>query len=333
MVQCDSYNINPPMLLKVLLVMAILVPNFCWDPLVGTNPSAEVQALFTRLANYNRKFILSGQTDNYYNELKAKVGKSPLVRAYDMQNYSPHNPWFNWQPYDDGTVQNAINWYSSTGGKGIVSFHWHWFSPMGGNLRTSTFYTNYTDFDVSRAVIANTAEFNATLQNIDAIAVQLKRLQAAKIPVMWRPLHEAGGKWFWWGAKTSADCKKLYEILFERINNHHGINNLLWLWSTPEPDWYPGKNRVDIIGYDSYPGNFNYDCNIKMFMQLHDIVSGSKMVMMSENGPIPDINSCFSSGALWGYFLSWADLVVQQNDDNHLRAVFSDSRVKTIENA
>ena len=84
------------MLVRTLLVVTLCIMVFSWDPLVATNPSAEVHALFTRLSDYNRKYILSGQTDNYYNELKAKVGKSPLVRAYDMQNYSPHNPWHNW---------------------------------------------------------------------------------------------------------------------------------------------------------------------------------------------------------------------------------------------
>jgi mannan endo-1,4-beta-mannosidase len=316
----------------ILLILTLSLVS-AWDPLVGTNPSSEVQALFNYLSNNNRKSILSGQTNNYYKELKAKVGKSPLVQGFDMQNYSPHNPWYNWQPYDDGTVQNAIDWHRSTNGKGIVTFHWHWFSPMGGQLRTSTFYTNYTDFDVTKAVVANTAEYNATIRDIDAIAVQLKRLQAAKVPVLWRPLHEAGGKWFWWGAKTSTACKQLLEIIFQRINTHHAINNLIWVWSTPESDWYPGKNRVDILGYDSYPGSYNYDCNIKMFMQLHGIVGGSKILTLSENGPIPDIGSCFSSGAMWSFFMSWADLVVQQNDDNHLRAVYADSRVKTVENA
>jgi len=34
-----------------------------------------------------------------------------MVQGFDMQNYSPHNPWYNWQPYDDGTVDKAINWY------------------------------------------------------------------------------------------------------------------------------------------------------------------------------------------------------------------------------
>lgn len=49
---------------------------------------------------------------------------------------------------------------------------------MGGNLRTSTFYTNYTDFNVKNAVTDGTQEYQTTIRDIDAIAVQLKKLQA-----------------------------------------------------------------------------------------------------------------------------------------------------------
>jgi mannan endo-1,4-beta-mannosidase len=109
------------------------------------------------LSGYYGKFVLSGQTNSQYNELSQKVQRHPLIQAFDMQNYSPHNPWNNWQPMEDNTVSSAINWYKSTGRKGIVTFQWHWFSPMGGNLRTSTFYTQYTDFDVRKGVTPGTA--------------------------------------------------------------------------------------------------------------------------------------------------------------------------------
>lgn len=126
-----------------------------------------------------------------------------MIQGFDMQNYSPHNPWYGWKPADDGTIDKAISWYFSTNKKGIISFQWHWFSPMGGQERTSTFYTNNTNFNLSKAIVSGTDENLATLRDIDAIAVQLKRLQSQNIPVLWRPLHEAGGKWFWWGSKTS----------------------------------------------------------------------------------------------------------------------------------
>lgn len=314
-----------------LVIALALLQTTTYDSLVNTKASAEAHALYQRLINYNGHFILSGQTSFHYNDLAQKVKRTPLVQAFDMQNYSPHNPWYNWQPTDDGTVANAINWFRQTNGKGIVSFHWHWFSPMGGNLRTSTFYTEYTNFDVSKAVTQGTQQYNATIRDIDAIAVQLKRLQNEKIPVIWRPLHEAGGKWFWWGSKTSAEAIKLYAIMYDRLTNYHNINNLIWTWSTPEPDWYPGNQRVDMFGYDSYPGAYNYNCRVDIYNNMKKIVGDHKMLHLTENGPIPDISNCWQQGAKWGYFLSWSDLVFSQNSDQHLIDIYQNNPlVKTL---
>lgn len=315
----------------LLFLLGWLSVAFGFDKLVNPNASPEAQKLYQWLLDNYGKYVLSGQTTFHYDDFVSQVHQVPLVRGFDMQNYSPHNPWYNWQPADDGTVDSAINWYhSTTKQQGVVTFFWHWFSPFGGSLKTSTFYTNYTDFDVSKAVISGTAEYNATLRDIDAIAVQLKKLQASKIPVLWRPLHEAGGKWFWWGAKGSSAAIALYRLMYDRITNHHNINNLIWVWSTPEPDWYPGNQRVDILGYDSYPGNYNYDCRADIFAQLVKIVQGQKMVTLTENGPIPNVEECLRQGVKWGLFMSWSDLVFSQNSMDHIKAIYANPVVKTL---
>lgn len=266
-----------------------------------------------------------------YDKFVNTTGFKPIVRGFDMQNYSPHNPWYNWNPSDDGTVKLAIDWYQNiTKKQGIVYFFWHWFSPTEGGLRSSTFYTNYTNFNVSNAVIRNTREYNATIRDLDAIAVQLKKLQASKVPVLWRPLHEAGGKWFWWGAKTSAACIGLYNLMYDRYTNYYKINNLIWVWSTPEPDWYPGNTKVDIIGYDNYPGSNNYDCRANIYASLNKIVQGKKMIQMTETGPIPNITDCFKAGVRWGVFMTWDDLVFSQNSASQIKSIYSLPSVKKL---
>jgi mannan endo-1,4-beta-mannosidase len=79
----------------------------------------------------------------------------------------------------------------------------------------------------------------------------LKRLRDAGVPVLWRPLHEASGNawhtpWFWWGAKGAEPYKKLWNMMFDRMNNYHGLNNLIWIysinWDNKDSSWYPGKN-------------------------------------------------------------------------------------------
>jgi mannan endo-1,4-beta-mannosidase len=212
-----------------------------------------------------------------------------------------------------------------------VSFQWHWHSPSGGKVSTNTFYTDQTTFDVSKAVTPATAENKAIVRDIDSIASQLKRLQNAGVPVLWRPLHEAGGKWFWWGAKSAANCLALYDILYDRLTNYHKLNNIIWVWSSPEKDWYPGNSKVDIIGYDSYPGNYVYSSQKATFNQLYDIVQGKKMVAMTENGPIPDIDKCISEDAMWLYFSSWSDLVTKQNSNEHIKQVFEHKNVITLD--
>lgn len=134
---------------------------------------------------------------------------------------------------------------------------------------------------MTKALEPNSEENNATLRDFDAIALQLKRLQTAKVPVLWRPLHEAGGKWFWWGSKTSQEAKQLYKLMFERFVEYHKLDNLIWVWSTPEADWYPGNQRVDILGFDSYPGSYNYVCREDIYSKLVGIVAGHKMIEMT----------------------------------------------------
>ncbi|MBC7886297.1 MAG: T9SS type A sorting domain-containing protein [Ferruginibacter sp.] len=308
------------------------------NTLIDPQATTATKNLYAFMLSQFGKRIITGQTDGYYDQLKLIAGKSPLLRAWDMASYSPRYA-YNWAngahafgAVDNQDAEKAIAWYNSTGNKGIVNFHWHWHSPSGGTAGLNTFYTQYTVFDVSRGVTAGTQENTDILRDIDAIAVPLKKLRDAGVPVLWRPLHEAGGAWFWWGAKGSTACKALWTIMYDRLTNFHGLHNLIWEWSSPEQDWYPGNTKVDMIGYDSYPGNFNYTTQKNVFDNLYTITAGQKIIAMSENGPIPDIQRCFDSDATWSYFMSWNDLVASQNSNQHIIDVYASPKVITLEN-
>jgi len=317
------------------------VPKNTYNPapdLVNPDADTATRSLYNYLLSKFTVKIISGQTNDWYTKIKPIAGKTPLLRAFDFQHYTQGYSWkwinngFGFGAEDDGQVQAAIDWYNSTGKIGIVSFHWHWHSPFGGAAGTNTFYTNYTTFDVTKAVIPGSLENIKILEDIDTIAYQLKRLQTAGVPVLWRPLHEAGGGWFWWGAKGPVACKQLYSIVYDRLTNYHGINNLIWVWSTPETDWYPGNDSVDIIGHDSYPGAYNYDPQNSAFDRLYQLTNGEKIIAMSENGPIPNPDECLLNDAPWAYFMSWSDLVTAQNTNQHITDVYNNRNVLTLEN-
>ncbi len=307
---------------------------------VDANSTEGAKSLYAYLLSQFGTKTISGQTDNDadFAHIKLVTGFTPLIRDYDMQPYSPAysyswaNGGFAFGPYNGSpNVPNAINWYNSTNKKAIIDFQWHWHSPTGGTVGTNTFYQQYTTFDVTKAVIAGTVENKATVSDIDSIAVQLKKLSNAGVPIIWRPLHEAGGTWFWWSAKGPAAYKALWTLMYDRLVNHHGIHNLIWMWNGNDAAWYPGDDFVDIASIDSYPGNFVYTTDAIEFNKDYAITGAKKMIAMSENGPIPDVQAAINVGASWSFFMSWYDISVG-NSDQHLKDVYQNPNVINLEN-
>ncbi|MCF8227179.1 MAG: T9SS type A sorting domain-containing protein [Bacteroidales bacterium] len=314
------------------------VNTFDIDPdLVDPGADKNANRLFDFLKTQFGERIISGQTISYFDELSDLAGATPLLQVGDLSSYTEGYPYL-WKDgghtfgaTDDGTVAHLIDWYNTTGGKGMVSLQWHWHSPSGGEPGNNNFYTSNTDFDVREAVTPGTEEYDLVIRDIDAVAEQLQRFEDAGVPVLWRPLHEAGGGWFWWGAHGPEPCLSLYDMLFERLMKYHQLHNLIWVWSTPEEDWYPGNHKVDIMGYDSYPGVNNYNAQRYWFDRLYELTGGEKLIAMTENGPIPDPDECFKMEAPWLFFMSWSDLVSEQNETTHLQKVFSHPSVITLE--
>jgi mannan endo-1,4-beta-mannosidase len=219
------------------------------------NPAADdgAKALYSYLRSIYGKKILSGQQDLSWADWVGRLtGKTPALVSVDLMDYSPSR-------VERGTVGTAVEEaivHHNRGG--IVSVLWHWNAPAGlydteENKWWSGFYTRATDFDVEAALSSTTnANYTLILRDIDAIAVQLKRLQSAGVPVLFRPLHEAEGGWFWWGAKGPEPTKKLWLLLHDRLTNYHKLSNLLWVWNSLLPAWYPGDDTIDILSADVY---------------------------------------------------------------------------------
>ena len=172
------------------------------------------------------------------------------------------------------------------------------------------------------------------MRDIDAIAVQLKRLQKAKVPVLWRPLHEAEGGWFWWGAKGPEPAKKLYRLMYDRLTNYHKLNNLIWVWNSENPAWYPGDAYVDIVSIDSYPQAGDYGPLSNRYDNLKGLVNDRKLIALTENGPIPDPDLLQLYRADWSWFVTWSGNFIQdgiQNDRQHLIEVYNHPYVLTLD--
>ncbi len=221
--------------------------------LVNANANSNANALYKYLRSIYGKKILSGQQElSYADWINTQTGKTPALVSLDFMDYSPSR-------VERGTVGTSVEEAITHHNRGgIVSFLWHWNAPTGlydtdAHKWWSGFYTDATDFNIATALSDTTnANYTLIIRDLDAIAVQLKRLQTAGVPVLFRPLHEAEGKWFWWGAQGPEACKKLYALMYDRFTNYHGINNLIWVWNSLAADWYPGDATVDILSADVY---------------------------------------------------------------------------------
>ena len=177
------------------------------------------------------------------------------------------------------------------------------------------FYTEETNFDVSKISDENSPEYQLMIKDIDIISGYLKLLQDKNIPVLWRPLHEAAGNtnsydggtgWFWWGAKGAEPCKALWKIMFDRMVNYHKLNNLIWVWTSQgnDKDWYPGDEYVDLLGRDLYPETDIHGSQLASSTRLK-LSLKRRNDALSECGGIPNPNSMFEKGDTWLWFMPW----------------------------
>lgn len=115
--------------------------------------------------------------------------------------------------------------------------------------------------------------YSSYYADLDLIAAQLQILEDKGIVVLFRPLAENNGPWFWWGSNESflvndpdryADYIQLWRETFDYLTNTKGLNNLLWVFESanttpdkrdvvrPHPSLlYPGDAYVDFVAMNT----------------------------------------------------------------------------------
>lgn len=286
------------------------VPGTLVDPLATFAARSLMQDL---VADYGRQTwsgqqlgIASGQLDlAEINHVQNTSGRKPAIASGDLINYSPSRVAFQGVP---ANYSESLRSLENSGH--VLSLCWHWNAPSGLLNTTEQpwwrgFYTVATTFDFAAALAnTNSVQYAEILRDIDAIAVQLKIFSDAGIPLLWRPLHESEGGWFWWGAKGSGPFKQLWRLLYNRLTAHHGLHNLIWVLTSEDPAWYPGDDVVDIVGVDAYPADVA-DVLSPRWESLKARFDGRKLMALTEFGGVPDIERMQRFGVWWSYFAPW----------------------------
>ena len=322
-----------------LLKKSLLAAGFCaltaqadvsYTP-VNANATEGAQKLYNFLAtNYGVKTVSGMMTGDVSSstlkelpdvtEFYKKTGKYPALVGFDFlfaTGVKASDAWY--QSYTQMALKAAKDLWNQGG---IPAFTWHWKDPSD---QIDAFYTKsgnaneYTEFDFTQGFTDPSCTVNCTwntssetyqqlVNDIDEIADMFLGLQEAGVAAIFRPLHEASGKWFWWGSKGGAAFQALYNLVYDEMGSVKGVNNLVWVWNpeySNDIGWNPGASKYDVISLDIYDA-WDYSTKYtKAYSELLTNFGSDKILAVSENGSIPDISVMKSNNIAWSWWMPW----------------------------
>lgn len=194
----------------------------------------------------------------------------------------------------------------------ILTLHWHWYFD-GDSAWTGK---RKKPVDVARMVTPGTLEHVQTMKELAAAADKLQVFADADVPVLWRPLHEIDGGWFWWTDKKKPEnTARLWRMMFDYFTHTRKLNNLIWVYSAgvgkksleERKRFYPGAAYVDISGIDVYGVDVRTDTEKYWgYYRMMEQVSPGKMLACGEGDAIPDpVKTATGKLPKWLYALPW----------------------------
>jgi len=298
--------------------------------LCNEKPSPNTTRLYNYMCDMYGEKIISGQycSSMYGPEnvaIQRATGYFPAVMGLDYGLYSTSPALFGEE--SDATT-NALDYWNQGG---IVTISWYWYAPIKYHTGEwdQSYLTDYTNINLTKIFDESDEEgLDLLKKDIDAIAEQLLILKEADVPVLWRPLPEASSGWYWWGNGTSDEYIQLYQYMYDRLTNYHGLNNLIWIWNGQDSSWYPGDEYVDIISWDVYSGEHIYIANTQTFLEATQCSEKNKMVVLSENGCLFDPELAFRDGSTWGFFCTGkGEYVIKEGTVNEYSGRFTEESV------
>lgn len=295
---------------------------------INENAIKEVREVLAYLAALEGKGIITGQhTQTMEQEELAKIhevtGKLPALCGFELLAYSPNirletadHECIDEVEKNSGTLERAWEWAKKGG---LITFTWHWFSPLGG--RDKSFYSENTDFDPEEALKEGTPENIAMCKDLDDIASLLKPFCDKHVPILWRPFHESEGDWFWWGRKGPQIAKELFQFMYQYYTQKHHLDNLIWVWNSPLIEGYVGDAYCDIVSRDIYPPAHTYGAFQKEYDELTKLTKTKKGAALAETGIIPDADELKKNHTPWLWYMTWSQDFVLTEKFNEYAAL------------
>lgn len=313
--------------------------------LVTPNPTEETKKLWNYLKGIPAQDKIIAGVWNHsmgYEEVHAYSGKHAALLGNDLWC------WHDYETqYCKNEQQRLINQsiaHAEAGG--IVQINWHWGNPFATNFTSQNAWLSHapglTATQWNNIFIPGTSEYQTFVddldRHVDDVLEKIVYSNGKRIPILFRPFHEIDGGWFWWTHPTNPQkTVDLWNFLFDRLINHHQLDNLIWVWSNSEvsphltdgkdvhrpniksEDFYPGHAKVDMMAADIYHVQYQttgkkkfWDHSYYSYKDFYDVlndIAPNKPKAIGECDALPNpykIENGYADFDLpWVYALAW----------------------------
>ncbi|MDN3595119.1 glycoside hydrolase family 26 protein [Zunongwangia endophytica] len=202
---------------------------------------------------YGLDWYLQDQPEVLTSDVKKVVNKQPALLGFDLGHMELGNT-YNLDTVPFALMKQHTQKIYEKGG--LITFSWHLNNPVSGG---SSWDTTSAVTEILKDGPVN-QKYEDWVKKISMFFKSLKDEEGKQIPVIFRPLHEMNGAWFWWGKGrcTPEEYKKLW-IKTQELLLANDVHNLLYAYSpnimSSSEDFemfYPGDDYVDILGVDIY---------------------------------------------------------------------------------
>jgi mannan endo-1,4-beta-mannosidase len=331
-------------LITITLFVLFLKSEIIADEPVTPNSSPEAKALLQFIYDISGKYMLTGQhnypdtRDRNSQFAAGYIGETPAVWSSDF-GFAGKGDKDSYLARPD-IIEEAIRQHKLGS---IITLCWHAVPPTADEPVTfqprrgmpqkpdslASVQGQLLDSQYVELLTPGTELYNRWAAQVDTVAFYLKKLQEAKVPVLWRPYHEMNGDWFWWGGRLGEySTRAIYRMIFDRLVNFHELNNLIWVWSVDRPNkpemnfsnYYPGNEYLDILSIDIYGNDYS-----KIYYDGLKTLSQGKPLALGEvgNPPAPDT---LNTQPDWTWYVVWAGMVRNTSKKDY-ENLFGDDRV------
>lgn len=265
-------------------------------------------------------------------DVYATAGAYPFILGLDLGGIELDN-CENLDGNDFTAMRRAALKHWQRGG--LLALSWHSRNPLTGGDSWDVSDDTTVESILPGGIMHD--KFMGWLDKVCDYIISLRDDDGRQIPVIWRPLHEHNGDWFWWCASecSAEQYNSLWIMMHDYMTKVRKVGGLMWEISPGSLgldlliERYPGDEYVDIIGLDCYcHGDASLENTIPDYIAkvrasldfLKDFASSrNKILAFSETGyeSIPDAEwwSKALAPALEGYPVSYVLTWRNANDE------------------